>query len=72
MAYRLDIKRILSMNFFHDLPQIMLGCALAAIATDLFLFPTVLPPVALRALPPLSRRSARRAAYRFPLVFRRS
>lgn len=36
MAYRLDIKRILSMNFFHDLPQIMLGCALAAIATDLF------------------------------------
>ena len=37
MAYRLDIKRILSMNFFHDLPQIMLGCALAAIATDLFL-----------------------------------
>ena len=39
MAYRLDIKRILSMNFFHDLPQIMLGCALAAIATDLFLIP---------------------------------
>ena len=29
MAYRLDIKRILSMNFFHDLPKIMLGCALA-------------------------------------------
>ena len=39
MAYRLDIKRILSMNFFRDLPQIMLGCALAAIATDLFLIP---------------------------------
>ena len=39
MAYRLDIKRILSLNFFHDLPQIMLGCALAAIATDLFLIP---------------------------------
>ena len=39
MAYRLDIKRILSMNFFHDLPQIMFGCALAAIATDLFLIP---------------------------------
>ena len=39
MAYRLDIKRILSMNFFHDLPKIMLGCALAAIATDLFLIP---------------------------------
>lgn len=28
MAYRLDIKRILSMNFFHDLPQIMLGWCL--------------------------------------------
>ena len=28
MAYRLDIKRILSMNFFHDLPQIMLGVCL--------------------------------------------
>ena len=39
MAYRLDIKRILSLNFFHDLPKIMLGCALAAIATDLFLIP---------------------------------
>ena len=39
MAYRLDIKRILSMNFFHDLPKIMFGCALAAIATDLFLIP---------------------------------
>lgn len=72
MAYRLDIKRILSMNFFHDLPQIMLGCALAAIATDLFLIPNGLAAGGVTALPPLSRRSARRAAYRFPLVFRRS
>ena len=62
MAYRLDIKRILSMNFFHDLPQIMLGCALAAIATDLFLIPNGL----------LSRLSARREACRFPSVSRPS
>lgn len=72
MAYRLDIKRILSMNFFHDLPKIMFGCALAAIATDLFLIPNGLPPAASQALPPLFRRSAPRMAYRFPSVSRPS
>ena len=40
MAYRLDIMRSLSRNFFHDLPKIMLGCALAAIATALLLITT--------------------------------
>lgn len=72
MAYRLDIKRILSMNFFHDLPQIMLGCALAAIATDLFLIPNGLAAGALRALRRLSRQSAQREACRFPSVSRPS
>lgn len=72
MAYRLDIKRILSMNFFHDLPQIMLGCALAAIATDLFLIPNGLAAGGVTGLATIIQRSVHRAAYRFPLVFRRS
>ena len=72
MAYRLDIKRILSMNFFHDLPQIMLGCALAAIATDLFLIPNGLAAGGVTGLATIIQRSAHRVAYRFPLVFRRS
>ena len=71
MAYRLDIKRILSMNFFHDLPQIMLGCALAAIATDLFLIPNGLAAGGVTGLATIIQ-AAHRVAYRFPLVFRRS
>ena len=39
MAHRLDIKRIMQTNFFHDLPQVIAGCAIAALATDLFLIP---------------------------------
>ena len=39
MAYRLDIKRIIQTNLFRDLPQVILGCAIAAFATDLFMIP---------------------------------
>ena len=69
MAYRLDIKRILSLNFFHDLPKIMFGCALAAIATDLFLIPNGL---AAGGVTRLSRRSAPRMVSRCLSAFKPS
>lgn len=72
MAYRLDIKRILSMNFFHDLPQIMLGCALAAIATDLFLIPNGLAAGGVTGLATIIQQSAQREACRFLSVSRPS
>ncbi len=39
MAHRLDIKRIIQSNFVRDLPMIVLGCAIAAFATDMFMIP---------------------------------
>ncbi|MFR7669439.1 MAG: YitT family protein [Collinsella sp.] len=72
MAYRLDIKRILSLNFFHDLPKIMLGCALAAIATDLFLIPNGLAAGGIAGLATIIRRSVRLMASRCLSVSRPS
>ena len=39
MGYRLDIKRIIQSNFVRDLPMVVLGCAIAAFATDMFMIP---------------------------------
>ena len=39
MAHRLDIKRIIQSNFVRDLPMIVLGCAIAGFATDMFMIP---------------------------------
>lgn len=39
MAYRMDIKRVLQSNFMHDLPVVIFGCAIAALATDMFMIP---------------------------------
>ena len=39
MTHRLDIKRIIQSNFVRDLPMIVLGCAIAAFATDMFMIP---------------------------------
>lgn len=39
MAHRLDIKRVIQSNFVRDLPMIVLGCAIAAFATDMFMIP---------------------------------
>ena len=39
MGHRLDIKRIIQSNFVRDLPMVVLGCAIAAFATDMFMIP---------------------------------
>ena len=39
MAHRIDIKRIVSSNFVRDMPIVILGCAIAAFATDMFMVP---------------------------------
>ena len=70
MAYRLDIKRILSLNFFHDLPKIMLGCALAAIATDLFLIPNGLAAGGVTGLATIIQAVVRLMASRCLSVFK--
>ena len=39
MAHRIDIKRIVSSNFVRDMPIVILVCAIAAFATDMFMVP---------------------------------
>ena len=39
MSHRIDIKRIISSNFVRDMPIVILGCAIAAFATDMFMVP---------------------------------
>ena len=39
MGKRINIRRIIQSQFVNDLPIVMLGCAIAAFATDAFMVP---------------------------------
>ncbi len=39
MARRVDLERLIRSNFLRDLPMIIVGCAIAAFATDNFMIP---------------------------------
>ena len=36
---RIDLKRVLKSKFVRDLPLVILGCAIAALAVDMFMVP---------------------------------
>ena len=39
MAKRINIQAIIQSQFMRDVPLVMAGCAIAALATDIFLIP---------------------------------
>ena len=67
MARRIDINRIIQSQFMHDLPAIMLGCAIAAFATDVFMIPNGLAAGGLTGLATIIAELGRRAGISLPV-----
>ena len=67
MARRIDINRIIQSQFMRDLPVIMLGCAIAAFATDVFMIPNGLAAGGLTGLATIIADLARRAGISLPV-----
>lgn len=67
MARRIDINRIIQSQFMHDLPIIMLGCAIAAFATDVFMIPNGLAAGGLTGLATIIAELGRRAGISLPV-----
>lgn len=67
MARRIDINRIIQSQFMHDLPIIMLGCAIAAFATDVFMIPNGLAAGGLTGLATIIAELGRRSGISLPV-----
>lgn len=67
MARRIDINRIIQSQFMRDLPAIMLGCAIAAFATDVFVIPNGLAAGGLTGLATIIAELGRRAGISLPV-----
>lgn len=67
MARRVDINRIIQSQFMRDLPAIMLGCAIAAFATDVFMIPNGLAAGGLTGLATIIAELGRRAGISLPV-----
>lgn len=67
MARRIDINRIIQSQFMNDLPVIMLGCAIAAFATDVFMIPNGLAAGGLTGLATIIAELGRRAGISLPV-----
>lgn len=67
MARRIDINRIIQSQFMRDLPAIMLGCAIAAFATDVFMIPNGLAAGGLTGLATIIAELCRRAGISLPV-----
>ncbi len=67
MAKRIDINRIIQSQFMRDLPAIMLGCAIAAFATDVFMIPNGLAAGGLTGLATILAELARRSGFSLPV-----
>lgn len=67
MARRIDINRIIQSQFMRDLPAIMLGCAIAAFATDVFMIPNGLAAGGLTGLATIIAELGRCAGISLPV-----
>ena len=67
MARRIDINCIIQSQFMRDLPAIMLGCAIAAFATDVFMIPNGLAAGGLTGLATIIAELGRRAGISLPV-----
>ena len=67
MARRIDINRIIQSQFMRDLPAIMLGCAIAAFATDVFMIPNGLAAGGLTGLATIIAELGRGAGISLPV-----
>ena len=67
MARAIDIQRIIRSRFVRDLPLVALGCAIAALAVDVFMVPQVLAAGGLTGLATIVAEFCRRAGLNLPV-----
>lgn len=63
----LDVKRLIRSQFVHDLPLVTVGCAIGALAVDMFLAPNGLAAGGLTGLATILQELARRAGLSLPI-----
>ena len=67
MARAIDIQRIIRSRFVRDLPLVALGCAIAALAVDVFMVPQGLAAGGLTGLATIVTEFGRRAGLNLPV-----
>lgn len=67
MARAIDIQRIIRSRFVRDLPFVALGCAIAALAVDVFMVPQGLAAGGLTGLATIVAELGRRAGLNLPV-----
>ncbi len=67
MAKAIDIQRIIRSRFVRDLPLVALGCAIAALAVDVFMVPQGLAAGGLTGLATIVAELGRRAGLNLPV-----
>lgn len=67
MARAIDIQRIIRSRFARDLPLVALGCAIAALAVDVFMVPQGLAAGGLTGLATIVAELGRRAGLNLPV-----
>ena len=64
---RIDLKRVLKSKFVRDLPLVILGCAIAALAVDMFMVPKGLAAGGVTGLATILQELAHRAGFDLPV-----
>ena len=67
MTTRVNVKRLLKSQFLRDLPLVVAGCAIAALATDLFLIPNGLAAGGVTGIATIVNEVAGRAGVTLPV-----
>lgn len=67
MAKRINIQAIIQSQFMRDVPLVMAGCAIAALATDIFLIPNGLAAGGLTGLATIIAELGRRSGINLPV-----
>ncbi len=67
MPHRADIKRLMHSQFIHDLPQVVLGCAIGAFGADAFMIPNGLAAGGLTGLATIIQEVGLRCGVNLPV-----
>lgn len=67
MVRNLDVKRLLRSQFVRDLPLVVFGCAVAALATDMFLIPNGLAAGGVTGIATIVNELGSRAGLTLPI-----
>ncbi len=67
MARRVDLERLIKSNFLRDLPMVIVGCAIAAFATDTFMIPNGLAAGGVTGLATIVQEVAARNGLTLPV-----